>query len=559
MRFHSNLIAALAISVSMTATLPTPSPQPLSPEGRGAGEAAKSGAPLFEKLGTHHHPITTKSPLAQKYFDQGLILCYGFNHQEAIRSFTEATRIDPDCAMAYWGIAFAHGPNINAPMSDEAAGKAYDALQKALKVAGKVSKREQAYVQALTKRYAEKPPKERAPLDLAFANAMREVMKAYPDDLDAATLFAEALMDVTPWNYWSKDGQPTEHTPEIEKVLESVLSKNPNHPGANHMYIHAVEASPHPERGLPAARRLRDLVPESGHLVHMPAHIFLRVGMYHDATLANERAIDADETYITQCRAQGFYPTVYFSHNIHFLWYSASMEGRRADALRAARKTAAVLTDDSLHQLKFLHWLKATPLFALTRFGKWDDILKTPKPPHDAHFETAIWHYARGLAFVRQQRLEPAEAEDKALSRLADSKAIKDMELAEFPGATVTRIAQVILSAEVAGARGKQEDLLRGLEKAVELQDALPYMEPPFWHYPVRQSLGAALLQAGRFDKAEAVYREDLKHHPENGWALFGLMQTLRAQGRSTEADALENRFRDAWRHADFVLTRSSS
>lgn len=544
MRVHSILPGALALSLSLAAAA--------------AQEAVHPGAPLFEKLGTHHQPITTKSRLAQKYFDQGVILCYGFNHQEAIRSFTEAARIDPDCAMAYWGIAFAYGPNINAPMSDEAAGKAYDALQTALKIASKTTKREQAYIHALSKRYAEKPPKERAPLDLAFADAMRVLVKEFPDDLDAATLFAEALMDVSPWNYWSKDGKPTEHTPEILTVLENVLSRRPNHPGANHLYIHAVEASPHPERGLPAAQRLRDLVPVSGHLVHMPAHIFLRVGMYHEASLANERAIGADETYITQCRAQGFYPTVYYSHNIHFLWYSTSMEGRSVEAIRAARKTAAVLTDDSLHQLTFLHWLKATPLFALTRFGKWDDILKTPRPPHDAHFETAIWHYARGLAFVRQQRLEPAEAEDNALIRLADSKAIKDLELVEFPGASVTRIAQAILSAEVAGARGKQGDLLRGLEKAVALQDELPYMEPPFWYYPARQSLGAALLQAGQFDKAEAVYREDLQRHPENGWSLYGLLQTLRAQGRSTEADAMEARFRDAWRHADFVLTRSA-
>jgi tetratricopeptide (TPR) repeat protein len=298
---------------------------------------------LFDNLGKHHHRITTTSKRAQKYFDQGLTLVYGFNHQEAIRSFQAAADLDPKCSMAYWGIALAYGPNINAPMPDDAIPKAYAALQKAIELASGVSKKEQAYIRALSKRYVAKPIKDRSKLDRAFADAMREVVKQFPDDLDAATLFAEALMDTTPWDYWTKEGKPKAQTKEIVAALERVLKHDPNHPGANHYYIHAVEASPNPERGLAAAHRLGDIAPGAGHLVHMPSHIYLRVGYYHEASLANERAIAADQSYIVQCRAQGFYPTLYASHNMHFLAYTTSLEGRSAASLRAARQTAGHL------------------------------------------------------------------------------------------------------------------------------------------------------------------------------------------------------------------------
>jgi tetratricopeptide (TPR) repeat protein len=514
-------------------------------------------APLFNNLGTHHHPVTTRSKEAQRYFDQGLTLVYGFNHHEAIRSFRAAARLDPDCAMAYWGAALAYGMNINMPMMEDAVPKAYEALQKALELAPKASEKERAYIQALAKRYTAKPEKDRGPLDRAYADAMRELARRYPDDLDAATLFAEAVMDTMPWNYWTEDGKPRAGTEEVITVLESVLKRDPNHPGANHYYIHAVENSPNPEGGLPAAYRLGGLCPGAGHLVHMPSHIFLRVGYYREAAVANERAIAADEAYIAQCKAQGVYPANYYSHNAHFLWYVTMLEGRGEEALRAGRKAAAVPTAKDLQEMPHLHWLRPVPLLTLARFGRWDELLREPQPAADAPYEIAMWHYARGLAYVRQRKTEQAAGQLEALQAVAASKEAQAMEIPFFPGHSLIRLAEAILAAELAGLRGNAEEQLRGLEEAVRRQDKLPYMEPPYWYYPVRQSLGAALLQGGQVAKAEAVYREDLKRHPNNGWSLYGLLQCLRRQGRTEEAADVERRFREAWSGADVALTAS--
>jgi tetratricopeptide (TPR) repeat protein len=520
-------------------------------------DTAGGKAPLFDNLGSHHHAVSTDSREAQRYFDQGLILCFAFNHQEAIRSFQEATRLDPKCAMAYWGIAFAYGANINMPMSDEAVPKAYAALQKARELAPQASKVEQAYIEALAKRYADKPQKERAPLDLAFADAMREVVRSYPDDLDAATLFAEALMDTMPWSYWTEEGKPKPATEEVLATLESVLKRQPDHPGANHYYIHAVEASPNPERGLAAAHRLRDLIPGAGHLVHMPSHIYLRVGDYHEASRCNERAIAADEAYITRHGVKGPYSTMYYTHNIHFLSYSAGLEGRSADAIREGRRAAARLTPHDLEHMPMLHGVVATPLLALARFGCWDEVLRAEQPGCEAPYETAIWHYARGLAFVRKRQLAEAEGEAAGLEKAAQDKALEALEMPDFPGASLVRLARTVLTAEIAGLRGEPEARLRGLEEAVRLQDRLPYMEPPYWYFPVRQLHGAALVQAGRFAEAEKVYREDLRRNPENGWSLYGLLQSLRGQGKTEPAADVERRFREAWRYGDVTLTAS--
>lgn len=521
-------------------------------------QAALRTAPIFSNLGKHTHKVTTNSPEAQRYFDQGLTFVYGFNHHEAIRSFKEVVRLDPDCAMAWWGIALAHGLNINAPMMEEAVPLAYEAIQQAQKLAPKASEKEQAYIQALAKRYTEMPVKDRLPLEQAYADSMREVAKRHPEDLDAATLFAEALMNTMPWNYWEKDGKPKPATEEILSILETVLQRNPNHPGANHYYIHAVEASPQPERGLPAAYRLGDLCPGAGHLVHMPAHIFLRLGYYHDAAVANERAIAADETYISHCKAQGFYPMMYYSHNIHFLWFATAFEGRGEASIREGRKAAGMLKDaKGSPEMPQIYWVRATAVLALARFGRWDDILREPQPPAELVFEKAMSHYARGLAFTRQRKASDAAQELTALDKIATDKDTAALESDYLPGASLIRIAHAILAADVAGLNGDTAAQIKRLEEAVKLQDDLPYMEPPYWYYPVRQSLGAARLEAGQAASAEAVYREDLKRWPRNGWSLFGLMQSLRRQGKTAEALEVDRQFRDAWKHADVTLTAS--
>jgi tetratricopeptide (TPR) repeat protein len=531
---------------------------PLWTVGRDHDEPDAGKAPLFDNLGRHHHPVSTESKDAQRYFDQGLTLCFAFNHPEAIRSFQEAVRLDPRCAMAHWGIAFAYGANINMPMSDEAVPKAHAALQKAQELAPKASPKEQAYIQALAKRYSDKPQKDLAPLDRAFADAMREVARQYSDDLDAATLYAEALMDTMPWNYWTEEGKPKPETEEILATLESVLRRQPDHFGACHYYIHAVEASPNPELGLAAAHRLAGLVPGAGHLVHMPSHIYLRLGNYHEASRCNERAIAVDEGYIARYRVKGMYPAMYFTHNIQFLAYSTSMEGRRADSVQAARKATAGITKMDIEHMPMTQWVKATPLYTLLRFGLWDEVLREPEPDPGWLYVSAMWHYARGTAFGRKNQLPEAEREATALDKIAQDKALEALELPNFPGASLVRIARTVLAAELAGLRGNQDARCAGLEEAVRLQDKLPYMEPPFWYMPIRQLEGAALVQLRRFPDAEKTYREDLRRHPENGWSLFGLLQCLRAEGKAEAAAEAEQRFREAWKHAEVTLTASS-
>ena len=517
-------------------------------------ESAERTAPLFKNLGNYHYPISTKNSLAQRYFDQGLILAYGFNHAEAARSFSEAAKLDPNCAMCYWGIALVLGPNINAPMNPEALPDARQALQKALALSQNATEKERAYIQALAKRYPSEPVEDRSPLDIAYANAMREVAQRYRDDLDAATLFAEALMDTTPWDYWEDNGDPKPEGKEIIATLEYILERNPNHPGANHLYIHAVEKE-RPELGVASADRLRNLVPDSGHLVHMPSHIYLRVGRYDDASLANERAIAADESYIAQTQEQGFYPALYYSHNIHFLAYSAAMEGRSQTALNAARKIASHIQPEQASQIAELQWVGSTPLFMMARFGQWDEILKQPQPLADLPYMTGIWHYARGLAFATKGQLDEAVKESKSLQQIAQRGGLESLEVVS--GEKQIAIADKVLQAEIAGLRGDKDEKIRLLETAVQVQDELPYMEPPYWYFPVRQFLGAALLEANRPVEAEAVYREDLEQHPNNGWSLFGLAQSLEVQGKTEEAKAIQSQFEDAWKDADVTLKAS--
>lgn len=515
-------------------------------------------APLFDNLGKYHHAVTTKSKDAQRYFDQGLTLLYGFNHAEAIRSFEVAGKLDPDCAMAWWGVALAYGPNINKPMDAADVPKAWAALRKARGAAPKASELDRAFITALSARYVEEPEKDRSKLDTAYATAMRDLVKRFPDDVDAAVLCAESLMDTMPWNYWTKEGKPNAATSDVLTFLESAIKRSPDHPGAHHYYIHAVENSPAPERGLPSAHRLSTLCPGAGHLVHMPAHIYLRLGDYHAAVLANEQAIVADEAYITHCKVQGFYPTAYYSHNVHFLWYALAMEGRSAESIREGIKAAAQLKGMDLHDMPDMQWIATVPTKSLLRFGRWDDILRQPQPPRESLYENAIWHYARGVAFVRTGKLTEATDEADKLAEIAGDKAIEKIELPNFPGASLIRLAHTLLAAELNGHQGQPDAMLKHFEDAVKMQDDLPYMEPPFWFYATRQSLGAALLRQNQAERAAEVFREDLRRHPRNGWSLFGLLQSLRVQGKATEALVVEQQFRDAWKFADFTLTAAA-
>ncbi len=513
--------------------------------------------PLFDNLGTHQHKITTKVRLAQRYFDQGLRLVYAFNHDEAVRAFKEAVRLDPNCAMAYWGIGLALGPNYNLPLDAERNQAAYAATQKAVKLASKASAAERAYIAALKKRYSLAPDADRKALDQAYADAMREVAHAYPDDTDAATLFAESLMDLRPWALWTLDGQPQPGTLEIVATLEAVMKKDPLHPGANHYYIHAIEASPQPDRGLVAAARLHDLVPGAGHLVHMPSHIYMRTGRYAEAADANTQAIKVDEAYIAAVKPAGVYPMMYYPHNIHFLWAAASMEGRSADAIRAARDVTNGVSPEMVKEMDMLEYFVPTALFALARFGKWEEILREPAPPPGQPYVTGIWHYARGLALANTARLDEAASEQQAVAAAAVAMPSDRIIGDNTPPAALLHLAAEVLAGEIAARRGQTDDAVKHLQEAVRAQDALPYTEPPPWYYPVRQSLGAVLLSAGRPADAEAVYRDDLQRNPENGWSLYGLWQALRARQADAEAAPVEERFRKAWARADVTLTAS--
>ncbi len=514
-------------------------------------------APRLQNLGQHTFPVTTKSKQAQLFINQGVNLLYGFNHAEAGRAFREAARLDPGCAMAYWGQALVLGPNINAPMTPEDEPKAYEAAQKAVTLKSKAGPREQAYIEAVAERYSGKA-EDRAARDRAYADAMRAVTHRYPDDLDAATLYAEALMDLRPWNYWMRDGSPYAGTTEIIATLERVLAKNPAHPGANHYYIHAMEATT-PEKAESAADRLLPLMPGAGHMVHMPSHIYQRVGRYRDAVASNQAAVKADQDYISQCRAQGLYPMAYYPHNIHFLWFAATAEGRSQISIDAAREVAAKVSDELLDKLPLLGSFRIVPWYALTRFGKWDQMLAEPAPADRFVYLVGMWHYNRGLAFLGKGQLEDAEKELAALRLIAANPALNYALFSPNTAAHILAVAPEVLAGELASRRQDYDAAISHLDRAVRLEEALVYTEPSEWHYPPRLALGAVLLAAGRPREAETVYWEDLSRNRDNGWALFGLAQALRAQGKTEEAAAAQARFEKAWASADVTLTSSRS
>ncbi|HUF64765.1 MAG TPA: hypothetical protein VMM17_02200 [Gemmatimonadaceae bacterium] len=512
-------------------------------------QSPADSVPLFDNLGTHTRQITTAQPLAQAYFDQGLRLVYGFNHVEAVRAFTQATQLDPSCAMCYWGLAYGYGPHVNAGMDSAAAVQAYAAIRKAQAVAGGAATWERAYISALAARYAAAPPADRAALDSAYATAMGQVAARYPDDLDAATLYAEALMDLRPWNYWTPSGEPQPGTTEIISHLERVIQRNPNHPGACHYYIHAVEAVA-PELAVPCAERLAQLMPGVGHMVHMPAHIYIRVGRYADAIRANEHAVHADESYIDNQRPQGLYRLGYYPHNYHFLAFAATMAGRRSQALQAARALATKVPADFAEQSPEAQSWMVFPMLTLTTFGAWDEVLAAPAPPESQWFGHALSQYARGVALAALGRGSEARPLVASITTAAAAAPDGDPK-------TALMIAQHALLAEIDARAGNDPSAIAHFQEAAMLEDTMLYYEPPVWFYPIRHSLGAALLRAGRYPEAERVYREDLKRFPLNGWSLYGLGKALRALGRASEADAVDAQFLQAWMSADVQLTAS--
>ena len=512
--------------------------------------------PLFDHLGSLHHPITTTSEQAQRYFDQGLRLVYAFNHEEAIRSFEAAAQQDPQAAMPYWGIALALGPNINSAMEKKDEGRAVEMVQKARQLADHTTRGEKAYIEALVARYVGRKGTKRRGLDEAYAKAMRSVAQQFPEDDDAATLFAEALMDLRPWDLWKPDGGQQPGTDEIVTTLESVLAQNPDHPGACHYYLHAVEASSQPERALPCAERLPGLMPGAGHLVHMPAHIYMRLGKYHEAVERNQQAVEIDQQYLASRDQTGQYADGYYTHNLHFLWASLAMEGRNVEAMKAAHDLTATITVEEARKDRSKELYLPTPIFSMIRFGRWEELLRELPPPKGLRLMEGMWRLGRGLALVGTGRLPGAEGEHVALAGLT-KQIRRDRTKEEKTERALLKIAERVLAGELAVRRQRYDDAIRLFEEAIKMEEALPFSEPPLWPLSVRHHLGAVLLLADRPSEAEAVYHADLLSHPDNGWALIGLIQSLRAQQKDDQAAEAEDRFKKAWAHADFIPAAS--
>jgi tetratricopeptide (TPR) repeat protein len=517
--------------------------------------AAETPAPFA--LGTHRRPVSTRSAEAQKAFDQALAWTFSFNHGDAERAYREAARLDPGLAMAWWGVALVNGPHINNTFMDEAHSKAaWEALQEAQKRKDGASPVEQALIDALAARYAWPPPADRAPLEEAYAKAMAGVFARFPQDADVATLYAESLMDVRPWDQWTKDGQPQPGTQEVLGALEAARLLDPNHPGALHLTIHALEASPQPERAREAADRLRGRVPDAGHMEHMPGHIDVRLGRWAEAEEANVKAIAADERYASRRLDPGFW-ALYMAHNRHFLAYAAMMQGRRAVALARTREVVEMFPPAYVQEnALFADAFMTVHLEALKRFGRWREVLAARPFPAELPVATAYRHYARGVALAALGRLEEAKAELASL-RAALPAIPRDAAWGSNTAAAVMAVAVPALAGEIAYRQRSLPTAVSGLQEAVDLEDALKYDEPPPWTVPNRHALGAVLVSARRYAEAEAVYREDLRRYPENGWSLQGLARALEGQGQAAEAAAVKARLRKAWARADVKIDTS--
>jgi tetratricopeptide (TPR) repeat protein len=548
-------ILALVAILCCAACGATPE-KPAAPAAATAPPQAPQVPPLIPGMGNHRHPIVTASSEAQLYFDQGFNFVFGFNHEEAVRSFRRAAELDPNAPMPHWGIAWALGPNYNLDVDDARADQANIAITQALKLSVGGSDIERAYIEAMAVRFPMTPKPDRAALARKYSDAMRDLSRKYPDDLDAATLYAESLMNLRAWKLWSLDGKPAERTEEIVAVLESVLARNPSHLGANHYYIHTIEASPTPGRGLPSATRLDRLAPAAGHLTHMPAHIYARVGDQAAAARANEAGAQADREYFMIAPADSFYGLAYFTHNLHFLADSEMMRGRLAGARRAAGEVADKMAPHT-QMMPMVESLITMKTAVLLRFGRHDEVLALASPPADHPVEVAWWHFARGVALARTGKAEAAAQERMAL---AETSAKVPPE-ALFGGTglesarTVLALTSIVLDARIAAANGSLPDAIRLWTSAVAAADKLPYDEPPIFFYPVRESLGAALLLNGRAEEAERVFRVDLARHPQNARSLFGLHESLVKQGKNADAEWVQRAFDEAWKDADTTLT----
>jgi tetratricopeptide (TPR) repeat protein len=507
------------------------------------GPTGERAPVLLSSAGRHHHRIATTSVEAQTFFDQGMTLLYGFNHPEAARSFRRAAELDPDSPMPHWGIALVLGPNYNAESIDPAQHKvAYEAVQRALSLSAGAPERERAYVRALATRYSSGPASDPKKLLNDYKDAMGQVMRAYPDDLDAATLYAESLMNLHPWKLWSPEGAPAEGTEEIVRVLEEVLRRDPNHVGANHYYVHAMEASPYPERALSSADRLMHLVPWAGHLVHMPAHIYVRTGDFERAARANELAVKADERYFRRTNEKGAYRAAYYTHNLQFLAFARAAQGNYGEAKRAADKLLAVVRPD-IAQDQMMEAFAQSHLLVQLRFHRWQEVLKSPEPDPTLLLSRAFWHYGRALALAAKGGRAEAAAERRAFEAVRKETPAKGM-TGNNTADRVLGVAAAILEARLAA---DPDAAIAQWRKAVASEDALAYGEPPDWYYPVRESLGGALLRNGQAEEAERVFREDLKRNRRNGRSLFGLRESLKAQQKTDDAEWVTREFERAW------------
>ncbi|WEK21601.1 MAG: hypothetical protein P0Y49_10675 [Candidatus Pedobacter colombiensis] len=519
-------------------------------------------APILKGLKGIDFKISTTNKEVQHYFNQGMMLAYGFNHAEAARSFHEAIRLDSACAMAYWGFAYVLGPNYNGGMEKDNFQRAYDAALKAQRLSYNCTPKEKALITALATRYAAQPPTDRKPLDIAYSKAMKKVYSQYSSDPDVGALFAESLMNLHPWDlYQKKTRAPQPWTAELVAVLEHLIKINPHHPGAHHFYIHAIEASTTPEKALASARLLDTLVPGAGHLVHMPSHIYIRTGDYHLGSLSNTNAVKTDSIYSTACHAQGVYPLAYYPHNYHFLAATATLEGNSSLAWQAALQVQKHTAKEIMRQPEWgtLQHYYTIPYYVAVKLGMWDTVLTLPPPPQDLVYPQAIWHYARGMAYLGKQDISNAKKEMKALSTLSVDTTLQGLTVWDINSmADLVKIALNVVHAGVAVKQKQTDQAINSLKKAIILEDNLNYNEPPDWFFSVRHYLGAVLLNTGKYSEAEKIYIQDLQTWKNNGWALKGLYQSLLKQNKNNEAEKIKKAFDSAWQYADFTLTSSS-
>lgn len=517
-------------------------------------------APLFDGLDAINYPVETDNPEAQKYFNQGLLLAFGFNHAEAARSFYYATKLDPECAMCYWGYAYVLGPNYNAGMEDDNYQRAYEAIQKAKK-AGSTSQKEMALIHAMEKRYAAEPVEDRSSLDVAYTNAMKEVHQKYPEDENIVAMYVESIMNEHPWDLFDKKGNPKEWTPTIIDLLENILRKNPGHPGANHFYIHAVEASKTPERANASAKIFDEgLVPGSGHLVHMPSHVYIRTGEYHKGTIANIKAVEADSIYVTQCHAQGAYPLAYYPHNYHFLAATATLEGNSEWAMIGAIKLSEHVHPDLMKEPGWgtLQHYYSIPLYVRVKLGRWDELINSDFKTYNLPYIKAVKHYARGMAFMANNDLKNAREELKALELLSDDESLAEITIWEINSvSTLMQIARRVLKAEILANEKQFKESIALLTEAVEIEDSLNYDEPPDWFFSVRHHLGAVQIEAGEFQDAISTYKEDLKKLPKNGWAQHGMRLAYENMNDKENVKRIDLQIAKSWKGADIEINSS--